>query len=55
MEILQGCKNWQSANFTGSEFSQPAKFCNTAPAALAAPIDCFLTHLFVVLYKFALM
>ena len=37
--ILQGC-----------EFSQLANFRNIAPA----PVDCFLTHLFVVLYKFTL-
>ena len=32
------------------EISQVAKFCNTAPPV----VDCCLTRLFVVLYKFAL-
>ena len=46
VEILQGCENSQTANFAGCEISQ---HCSPAPA-----VDCFLTCLFVVLYKFAL-
>ena len=46
MEILQGCENSQPANFAGSEISQ---HCSPTPA-----VDCFLTRLFMVLYKFAL-
>ena len=46
VEILQGCKNSQPANFAGCEISQ---HCSPASA-----IDCFLTRLFVVLYKFSL-
>ena len=43
MEIFQGCKKLQPANFAGCEISQ---HCSPAPA-----VDCFLTRLFVVLYK----
>ena len=34
VEILQGCKNSQPTNFAGCEFSQVAKFRNTAPLHL---------------------
>ena len=44
MEILQGCENSQPANFVGCKISQ---HCSPVP------VDCFLTHLFMVLYKFA--
>ena len=43
VEILQGCKKLQPANFAGCEILQ---HCSPAPA-----VHCFLTHLFVVLYK----
>ena len=44
VEILQGCKKLQPANFVGYEFT----------TLLPPAVDCFLTLLFVVLYKFAL-
>ena len=34
--------------------SQPAKFSTLRNFATLLPVDCFLTHLFVVLYKFSL-
>ena len=43
------------AKIRNLQISQVAKFRNTAPVAPAAHVDYFLTHLFVVLYKFALM
>ena len=46
VKILQGCENSQPANFAGCKISQHC--------SLHSCIDCFLTHLFVVLYKFAL-
>ena len=46
VEIMQGCENSQPANFAGCEILQ---HCSPVPA-----VDCFLTRLFVVLYKFAL-
>ena len=44
VEILQGCKKLQPTNFVGYEFA----------TLLPPAVDCFLTLLFVVLYKFAL-
>ena len=46
LQILQSCENSQPANFAGCEISQ---HCSPVPA-----VDCFLTRLFVVLYKIAL-
>ena len=46
VEILQGYENLQLANFAGCEISQ---HCSLVPA-----VDCFLTRLFMVLYKFSL-
>ena len=46
MDILQGCENSQPAKFSGCKISQ-----HCFPAHC---IDCFLTRLFMVLYKFSL-
>ena len=43
MKVLQGC-----------EFLQPANFRRLRNFATLLPVDCFLTRLFVVLYKFSL-
>ena len=47
VENLQGCKKLQPANLAGCEISQ---HCSLAPV-----VDCFLTRLFVVLYKSTLV
>ena len=55
MEILQGYENSQPANFAGCEISQVANFHNLRTLLTCVPaVDCFLTRLFVVLYKFSL-
>ena len=60
VEILQGCKRLQPANFAGCEFSQPAKFHRlqifagyefSQHCSPALAVDYFLTRLFMVLYK----
>ena len=44
VKILQGCENSQPANFVGCEISQHCSLHS----------DCFLTRLFMALYKFSL-
>ena len=46
-----------NGNFVGCEFSQPANFHRLRNFITRSPVpavDCFLTRLFVVLYKFSL-
>ena len=43
------------AKFGNLQISQVANFCNLRTLLIPVPVDYFLIHLLVVLYKFALM
>ena len=53
LQISQVGKFRNPQNF--AEISQVANFRNLRTLLIPLPVDCFLIHLLVVLYKFALM